>query len=307
MKKIVAISGASGFLGRYVCKAMADGGHRIIGVGRAREPADDMKRILSEWIPWDMTSAGAPVLPTGINAIVHLAQSSLYRQFPVGARDMFDVNLRSTFELLEFARERGVSQFVYASSGGVYGDSRPESAEEPVLARHQLGFYLVSKLTSELLVKTYENVFATAILRFFFPYGPGQQADRLIPRLIQNVADGQPLKLQGDEGLTINPVFVTDAAAVVASAVDQKLAATIDVAGAEAISLRRLGAVIGDSIGRQPSYEVSQNIPASTLLGNSKEMIVRVGYTPKIGLSDGIASVVADWRLLGHKLSGPVT
>lgn len=294
MTRVVAVTGASGFLGRHVCKIITRRGQRVIGVGRSVAVPAELHDVITEWTAWDMTKPGPPSLPAGVDTIVHLAQSSLYRAFPEGARDMFDVNMRSTFELLETARLNGVSRFVYASSGGVYGGDRPASAEQSILARPQLGFYLMTKLASELFAKTYDKLLSVSILRLFFPFGPGQQADRLIPRLIQNVVTRQTLKLQGEQGLTINPIFVSDAAEAIARAVDSDSALTMDIAGREVISLRRLGDMIGMALRQEPMFEINLDQTSPSLLGDSRSMIDRLDYTPAVGLDDGIALTVAD-------------
>ena len=63
-------------------------------------------------------------LPTKIDVIYHLAQSDKFRDFPAGAPDVFQVNINSTAKLLDYAKKTGVKSFIYASSGGVYGNGK---------------------------------------------------------------------------------------------------------------------------------------------------------------------------------------
>ncbi len=289
---MILVTGACGFIGRNLCRALVAAGHRVIGVHRPGYA--DALSPGTEPLPCDH-GAGAPlVFPEGVEAVVHLAQSSRFREFPDGAQDMFDVNLRTTFHLLEEARRHGVRRFVYASSGGVYGPQPGAFSEaEPMVLQQPLGFYLSTKLCSELLVETYSGLFATAILRIFFAYGPGQTRDRLIPRLVDAVRHGRPIVLQGQEGLRINPIHVDDAVAgfQAALAADEILKANL--AGPEVVSLRCIGEILGALVGRPPVFTVEpEPEDPPMLVGDTGLMRDRLAFTPRIGVEEGLRTMV---------------
>ena len=113
----VLVTGANGFVGRRLLETHS-GGHELVALARTRGP--ELPGV--EWIEHDLVEPLADArLPDRIDAVIHLAQSRRYREFPEGARDVFEVNTRSTFELLEYARRAGARSFVFASTGGVYG------------------------------------------------------------------------------------------------------------------------------------------------------------------------------------------
>ena len=106
------------------------------------------------------------VAAVGFDTVIHLAQSRHYRQFPERADDIFAVNVKSTFQLLDYARRAGAGRFLHASSGGVFGYSYEKFVEtDPV---NPLNFYLSSKYCAELMVGNYRDYFLTIVLRFFF-------------------------------------------------------------------------------------------------------------------------------------------
>ena len=107
------------------------------------------------------------------DAIVHLAQANV--PFPDGAGELFRVNVVSTQELLDLARRRGAERFVYASSGSVYGLGEGAVAEDDPPTRGRLLRRDEAKRRAASSVRT-ATTSATAILRFFAPYGPGQTA-----------------------------------------------------------------------------------------------------------------------------------
>ena len=62
----------------------------------------------------------ASTLPGQMDAVIHLAQSRNYRDFPAHALETFLVNTASTARLLDYACQKGARRFVLASTGGVY-------------------------------------------------------------------------------------------------------------------------------------------------------------------------------------------
>jgi UDP-glucose 4-epimerase len=307
-KQSILVTGATGFLGRHTCRVLARNGHRIFAVLRpGKEPPSELSTLVTEWVTWDMARPQDLTLPKGVQTLVHLAQSVHYREFPSGAQDMFGVNVAATFALLEAARRGGVSHFVYASSGGIYGSNGSHMSEsERIIVDPKIGFYLTTKMIGELVTNNYAGFFSTALLRIFFAYGPGQQPDRLVPRLITNVMNGKPVTLRGRDGLAINPIYVDDAAEVVArlaeGAFEKPL--ILNVAGLEAVSLRRLCSMIGDIVGRAPIFEMVDE-SSDSLVGDTALMSRLLNFRPAVTLHDGLRAT-AQFLTTGQSVSACV-
>lgn len=237
----IIITGARGLLGKQLVPILEGEGAEVIALDR---PAFDLSQ------PLDLGQ-----LPERADAVVYLAQSRRFREFPGGAGDMFQVNVSRVTELLDYAERTGVRSFVYASTGGVYAPSERPIDEQSPLA-DPMGFYPASKRSAELLAQCYAGRMNVAVLRYFFIYGPGQQPDMLVPRLIDSVRTGSPINLQGQDGLRLCPVHALDAARATAAATKLDRSAVINVAGPEALSLRAMGEVIGDVVGKEPRFEV---------------------------------------------------
>jgi len=252
--KRTIITGADGLLGRFLCHRLSQLGIAVTGIAHSTvkqlNPTVEYRTVdfSSDWSP--------KFLPYQVDIIIHLAQSANFRDFPNSALDVFKVNIESTARLLEYARQVGAKQFIYASSGGVYGNGAQAFKENaPIVPPGQLGYYLGSKACGEILVQSYASVFQVVVIRPFFMYGPGQNRSMLIPRLMDSVATGKTISLQGDNGIRINPVHVEDASAAVAAVLSLEESATFNIAGPEVLSIREICEGMGRYLDREPVFE----------------------------------------------------
>lgn len=284
----VLVTGATGLIGDRLVRSLSGLG-RVWGLAR-RQPEEPIAGV--EWLVGDLSNPDAVLDRLDrVDVVVHLAQSSRFREFPDQALDVFNVNVASTARLLDWSRRVGVGRFVLASSGGVYGSGeRSFTEDEPIGGGSPLGYYLASKLSSELLAESYAGQFVVSILRFFFVYGPRQRRTMLIPRLVDSVDAGRPISLQGPDGLTINPIHVDDAVAAVRRCLDLTESHKINVAGPRPLTLRQIGHAIGEQLGTAPIYEVDADARPGSLVGDIAKM-TRLLVPPKIAFADGVATV----------------
>ena len=272
----ILITGASGLVGSHLVPLFGpeDEVDVVVRPGSAAPSGDNVcVHSIDLGKPFD-----AAVLPNRLNSVIYLAQSENFRDFPEKALDVFEVNLASLMRLLDHARRAGARSFVYASSGGVYGTSGAKMEEDsPIAATGGLGFYLSSKLTGEILCETFAPYMNVAVLRLFFVYGRGQRRSMLIPRLIDNVREGTPIALEGQDGISINPIHATDAAAACKAAMDLDQLRIVNVAGPEIFSMRALCELIGDRVGKAPRFEIRPGNPGCDLIADTGAMDALLG------------------------------
>ncbi len=283
------VTGAAGLLGQATARALADDGVEVHAVVRSREQAFRDDIVFHEADLSRPLESNA--LPERVDAVFHLAQAREFRDFPGSAPTVFSINVASTAFLLDYAHRAGATSFVYASSGGVYA-GRSDAAlteESPLQSPSQLGYYLATKLSSEALVHSYSALFSVAALRYFFIYGAGQARSMLIPRLYDRVREGEALSLQGHNGMSINPVHVSDAAAATIAAANVEGASTINIAGPEIISLRDMGELFGHDLGREPLFEQAEG--QATDLIASTTLMSEVLRAPTATLGDSLDDI----------------
>jgi nucleoside-diphosphate-sugar epimerase len=196
-----------------------------------------------------------------IDVIIHFAQSKRYNDFPNGARDVFQVNVASTFELLEWARTHGVKRFVFASSGTVYVDDCGKLKEDSPSAPRSM--YAASKLMAENLIQPYGVLIDVVVLRLFGVYGPGQR-QMLIPRMIEHVRLNKEIYLAGGTGIFLTPLFIEDCIKIMSELtwipVDRGVT-VFNLAGDEVLSLGEMVSMIGNKLGIKPQIKFTDEQP----------------------------------------------
>jgi len=281
------VTGANGFVGRHLVPALS-ARHKVFAMVRAHAECPDAHDVRTVF--QDLTQPLNPdALPEAVDAVIHLAQSRHYKDFPERADDIFAVNVGSTFRLLEYARQAGARCFILASSGGVYGTSYERFVEtDPV---NPLNFYLSSKYSAELLTASYRPFFDTIVFRFFFVYGAGQTG-MLIPRLLHRLLGGEPITISGDPGIRVNPIHVRDAVRVFEPAMALDRSEVFNVAGDEAVTLSDLVRLMERAADRKAHLT---HVPASSqgdLAGDNRRMKEVLDVHPRVTLMEGLKEMV---------------
>ena len=190
----VLVTGGAGFVGSHLVDSLLEQGHQVTALdnfdpfyARVRKEQNIARHrtapgyALVEADICDLDQLRACV-PRDVDVIAHLAAKAGVRPSIAHPLAYQDVNVRGTHHLLEVARERGIEQFVFASSSSVYGVNPrvPWREDDSVLA--PISPYASTKVSGELLGHVYSHLYGIRFLalRFFTVYGPRQRPDMAI-------------------------------------------------------------------------------------------------------------------------------
>jgi nucleoside-diphosphate-sugar epimerase len=288
----ILVIGAAGFIGKHLVRRLASAGHTVHATHRPgkRPPLPGI-----HWLAADLSRAeDVTGWPAYCDTVVYLAQSRHWRNFPESARDVFGVNVQGLMQAAWYAQQVQAGRFIYASTGSVYSQQRQAAVETDACdLQEPRSFYVACKLAGEVLLGPYQSLFSVVSLRLFMPYGEGQGADMLLPRLVKCVREGSPIKLHGQGGLLANPVAVTDVVETIDRCLTLEASATLNVGGPEQLSLRQIGNTIGKVIGREPVFEVQPEATAPVLVGTTTLLEQTLGWRPATRLEVGLREWLA--------------
>ena len=135
-----------------------------------------------------------------IDAVVNFAAESHVDRSIMSAQPFLDTNVGGTLRLLEAARGAGVKRFLQVSTDEVYGSLGPTGFFEETTPLAPRSPYSASKAAADHMVMAFHHTHGmdTVITRCSNNYGPYQFPEKLIPLMILNAFDGQPLPVYGD-------------------------------------------------------------------------------------------------------------
>jgi nucleoside-diphosphate-sugar epimerase len=282
MKKLL-LTGAGGLIGSHLLPLLTEE-YETYTISTKYNNKNNFKIDFAK--DWDIE-----LLPGNLDTIIHLAQSANFRDFPDKATQIFNINTNSTLKLIDFAFKTGVKTFIFASSGGIYGNSKHEFNETTdIVYKGEMGFYLATKQCSEIILDNYSKLLQVIQLRMFFVYGKGQRKDMLIPRLVETIKQGKPVYLQGPSGIAINPTHVEDAVKSIKASLSLTSSDKINIAGPEVLTIKELSEIIGNVIGKEPQF-VSEEKKVDDLIGNINNMKKKLNK-PIIKFKEGIKDLI---------------
>lgn len=244
----------------------------------------------AEWVEADLRRA-LPLsrLPKRVDAVVHLA-SLRFPSPDYGTQELFTVNAGAVAALLEYAGEASARRFVLGSTGGVCG-YRPRRISESTPPA-PFDAYTMSKWQGETIAWRQTSI-PVAIVRYFFPYGPGQEAG-IVTRLLSRIRSGEPVLLHGGgRHPRLNPVFVDDACELTRRALDAGTSMTVNCAGPQVATIRELATLIGALDGTSPRFELSADNGIGDMVASLASARRRLRFVPQVRLRDGLAATIA--------------
>lgn len=283
----ILVIGAAGNLGLTLCHELTVSGHQVYGLCR---PGSTLP-VGIERIEMDLRLLNEEKLPQ-VDAVFYLAQSRHFREFPDQWNDIFEINVTLPLRIADWARRNKVTAFHYASSGGVYQGGMVAVRENAEInANRDTGFYIGSRLSAEILLRNFAPLFESfSLVRPFFIYGPNQARNMLIPRLVDSVQEGKEITLNGQEGIKINPIHVTDAARACMNLLNLKGFHAMNIAGTEVLTLKQLANKIGLVLKKEPVFKVVEG-SSQDLVGDT-ELMVKLLHTPDISFENGVKDLI---------------
>lgn len=325
MMKKVLVTGATGFLGKYVVEELVEHGYQVRAFGRNSKVGRSLENSSVSFFQGDLTKAD-DVLEAckGMDLVVHAgALSTVWGPW----EDFYQANVLGTKYVLEACRQTSIQRLVYVSSPSIYAAPKDQLAikESDAPEENNLNNYIRSKLASEKLFNNYPDV-PSIILRPRGLFGIGDTS--ILPRVI-NLSQKIGIPLIGDGRQLMDMTCVENVALAIRLAIEapETKGEVYNITNGEPRAFRDLLEESLTGLGYPIKY---RKISASLLSGiaSSLEFIYKtlnlkgeppltrytyyllrysqtldiskaereLGYHPKISISEGIEQYVQDYR-----------
>jgi nucleoside-diphosphate-sugar epimerase len=242
------ITGAAGFIGSALTRALREAGHTVtalddLSVASPRRRPDGLQvRDVRSLTPGDLG---------GFDTIVHLAaHKSVPRSFDPGG---FEHNTAADRHVIHAFTASAARRLVLASSCEVYGQ---QAGPLPESARHApRSPYAAGKAATEHLAGIYRDLLPPGrqigVVRFFNTFGPEEDGDAVVPAFLDAAAGRRPLTVEGDGSQARDLTYIDDAVAMLARVMARpQLLPAVNCGSGSAVTILALAEAIIRAAGR---------------------------------------------------------
>jgi len=297
----VLVTGAGGFVGRHLCRALKR--HEVVGVTRDVNRAlfpDPAGETSGPDVTWCIGNLANPkfaervVLDYEPEVVVHLAAKSIVLTAQEAAFETYSSNVIGTVNLLDACTKlREKPHFILMSTDKVVPY---DNAKEDFPYAFQLGHYARSKMMQELLLREYPDI-PSAVLRSCNIYGGGDLSRRIIPNTVRAAIRGEPPVIYREHPPSHRQyIYVGDVVGAITLLIQKRATGlwhvgTPDVLTQEQVVLR----ILEHFPGVKPRYVPRKHGVEVIQQSLNYERIQReLGWRPKVSFDRGIKLTI-DW------------
>jgi nucleoside-diphosphate-sugar epimerase len=292
----VLVTGASGFVGRPAVAALAQLGFEVHAASRQPHPGDDAthRHVVDLF---DRDAVNGTVHAVAPTHLLHLAWCTEHGSFWDDPANEAWVD--ATAHLLDAFRTAGGSRVVVAGSCAQYGWDRIALGPDGVAHEHSTPHQPATRYgrAKERVAGMLGD--SDAIGLVFFPFGPYEQAERLVPSVTRSILRGTPARITSGRQVR-DFLHVDDCGTAFAALVDSEVAGPVNLGSGVPTAIVDVARTIARLLGCEDLLEVGA-IPDRTddpprLVADVTRLRDEVGFEPRFELESGLRDVIAWWR-----------
>ncbi len=301
----VLVTGGAGFIGSHLSEALLAAGHRVVVLDDLSTGRRERVPSAARFVEGDLRRHDLGPLLRGerIAAVFHhAAQIDVRRSV---ADPVFDaeVNVLGTIRLAQACLDAGVSQILFASSGGaIYGDPKGYAADENH-PTNPVSPYGTAKLAGEKYLECLarETPLVVTLLRYANVYGPRQDGSGeagVVGIWMKRLLAGETGVIYGDGGQSRDFVYVGDVVTANLVAFRKKAAGVFNIGTGVETTVNALYDEVARACGtsRPPRREAGKPGEQRRSVLDVGRARAGLGFSPEVSLADGLRRTAAWFR-----------
>lgn len=321
----VLVTGAAGFIGAALVKALLAKGHEVVGLdcinayydirlkharlaeaGICQSDIRDGRMTASTLYPGyrfvklDLTDRiGLERLfaSESFDLVVNLAAQAGVRYSIENPYAYIESNVVGFLNLLEDCRHHGVKRLLYASSSSVYGANNQVPYREDDVTDSPVSLYAATKKADELMAHVYGKLYgmSTVGLRFFTVYGPGGRPDMAPYLFLKAILEGSPIRVFNNGDLSRDFTYIDDIVGGVMQIVEhfpegEPGNRVYNIGRSEPVGLMDFIGAIERVAGRKAVMQMTGMQPGDVhcTYADTSRLWNDFGYRPSVSLEEGI-------------------
>jgi UDP-glucose 4-epimerase len=284
----VLVTGATGFIGKHLVQKLMEKEEEVLCVSRQTSR-------LPHTVYADLTKKkDLDRLPSDVDCIFHLAA---YAPIPDTEDDpslhLFN-NTLATLNILEYAKERGIENVIYASTMMVYGKPQylPIDEAHPVTPNT---FYGASKYGGEILCNIAREKYCinTVNLRLNYVYGPYMSPNTVIHKFLTKSLEAKTIEVFNGGQDTFDFIYVGDVVQACLKSIGKK--GTFNIGSGIPNNIIDLAEIIVDSTGSNSEiviFEQESDQEVRQIFCSIEKAQIELGYRVNYPLEEGIKSYI---------------
>jgi NAD dependent epimerase/dehydratase len=304
--KKILVTGADGFIGSHLVEELVRRGHDVRAFvvynsfsswGWLDHSDKTVRSAIDVFLGDVRDPHGVRTAMRDCDVVLHLA-ALIAIPYSYHSPDTYvDTNVKGTLNVLQAARELGVSKVVHTSTSEVYGTARfvPITEEHPLQGQSP---YSASKIGADQMATAFFNSFGTpvAIIRPFNTYGPRQSARAILPTVITQIAAGMRSLKLGALHPTRDFNFVRDTVRgfIAVAESDRAVGQVINIGTNFEVSIGEAVEMIAELMGAEVTVVTEEarlrpaNSEVERLLADNTRAREMLGWVPQYAGRDGL-------------------
>lgn len=306
MSRTILVTGADGFIGSHLIEELVRRGYDVRAFvyynsfnswGWLDHAPKSVKGCLDVFSGDIRDPHGVHQAMKGCDLVFHLA-ALIAIPYSYHSPDTYiDTNVKGTLNIVQAARELGVSKVVHTSTSEVYGTAKfvPITEEHPLQGQSP---YSASKIGADQIAMSFYSSFGTpvSIIRPFNTYGPRQSARAVIPTIITQIASGARKIKLGSLHPTRDFNYVADTVAgfIAIAESERSVGEVINIGSNYEISIGETVSMIADILNVQIEIETDDvrlrpdKSEVERLWADNQKALALTGWQPGYAGKDGL-------------------